>query len=47
MEHCSSFHCGSGQMTSKAFVDATKSVYAKWEAGPSGDFVKRVIQQAQ
>lgn len=31
----------------KAFVDATKSVYAKWEAGPSGDFVKRVIQQAQ
>jgi TRAP-type transport system periplasmic protein len=31
----------------KAFVDATKPVYAKWSTGPSGDFVKRVLQQAQ
>ncbi|HEV7912515.1 MAG TPA: TRAP transporter substrate-binding protein, partial [Albitalea sp.] len=31
----------------KAFVEATKPVYAKWTAGPTGDFVKRVIQQAQ
>ena len=31
----------------KAFVDATRSVYAKWSAGPSGDFVKRVLQQVQ
>jgi TRAP-type C4-dicarboxylate transport system substrate-binding protein len=31
----------------KAFIDATKPVYAKWSAGPSGDFVKRVMQQAQ
>jgi tripartite ATP-independent transporter DctP family solute receptor len=31
----------------KAFVEATKSVYTKWGSGPSGDFVKRVVQQAQ
>ena len=31
----------------KAFVEATKPVYAKWTAGPVGDFVKQVIQQAQ
>lgn len=31
----------------KPFVDATRSVYDKWSAGPSGDFVKRVVQQAQ
>ncbi|HEX7887771.1 MAG TPA: TRAP transporter substrate-binding protein [Ramlibacter sp.] len=31
----------------KAFVDATKPVYTKWSTGPSGDFVKRVLQQAQ
>ncbi|MDM0076172.1 TRAP transporter substrate-binding protein [Variovorax sp. J2P1-59] len=31
----------------KAFADATKSVYTKWAAGPAGDFVKRVVQQAQ
>ena len=31
----------------KAFVDATKSVYTKWTTGPNGDFVKRVVQQAQ
>jgi tripartite ATP-independent transporter DctP family solute receptor len=31
----------------KAFIDATKPVYAKWTAGTTGDFVKRVIQQAQ
>ena len=31
----------------KAFIDATKPVYAKWSAGPTGDFVKRVMQQAQ
>ena len=31
----------------KPFVDATRSVYDKWSAGASGDFVKRVIQQAQ
>lgn len=31
----------------KAFVEATKSVYAKWSAGSTGDFVKRVVQQAQ
>ena len=31
----------------KAFVDATKPVYTKWSASPAGDFVKRVIQQAQ
>jgi tripartite ATP-independent transporter DctP family solute receptor len=30
----------------KAFIDATKPVYDKWSAGPSGDFVKRVVQQA-
>ena len=29
------------------FVEATRSVYTKWSSGPSGDFVKRVIQQAQ
>ncbi|MDM0106889.1 TRAP transporter substrate-binding protein [Variovorax sp. J22R24] len=31
----------------KAFAEATKSVYTKWAAGPAGDFVKRVVQQAQ
>jgi TRAP-type transport system periplasmic protein len=31
----------------KAFVDATKPVYAKWTSGPVGDFVKQVVQQAQ
>ncbi|MDQ0569031.1 tripartite ATP-independent transporter DctP family solute receptor [Variovorax paradoxus] len=31
----------------KAFVEATKAVYAKWAASPAGDFVKRVVQQAQ
>ena len=31
----------------KAFVEATKPVYAKWSTGPAGDFVKRVMQQAQ
>jgi TRAP-type transport system periplasmic protein len=31
----------------KAFVEATKSVYTKWAASPAGDFVKRVVQQAQ
>lgn len=31
----------------KAFAEATKPVYAKWAAGPAGDFVKRVVQQAQ
>ncbi|WP_028998060.1 TRAP transporter substrate-binding protein [Azohydromonas australica] len=31
----------------KAFIDATKPVYDKWSAGPNGDFVKRVVQQAQ
>jgi tripartite ATP-independent transporter DctP family solute receptor len=31
----------------KAFVEATRSVYTKWSAGPSGDFVKRVMQQVQ
>ncbi|MDZ5461017.1 TRAP transporter substrate-binding protein [Azohydromonas lata] len=31
----------------KAFVDATRPVYDKWAASPSGDFFKRVIQQAQ
>jgi tripartite ATP-independent transporter DctP family solute receptor len=30
----------------KAFIEATKPVYDKWSAGPSGDFVKRVVQQA-
>ena len=30
----------------KPFVDASKSVYTKWEASPIGDFVKRVVQQA-
>jgi len=30
----------------KAFVDATRPVYDKWAASPSGDFFKRVIQQA-
>jgi tripartite ATP-independent transporter DctP family solute receptor len=30
----------------KAFIEATKPVYEKWSAGPSGDFVKRVVQQA-
>jgi len=31
----------------KAFVEATKPVYAKWTSGPVGDFVKQVLQQAQ
>jgi tripartite ATP-independent transporter DctP family solute receptor len=31
----------------KAFVDATKSVYAKWTSGPVGDFTKRVAEQAR
>lgn len=31
----------------KAFIEATKPVYAKWSASPTGDFVKRVIQGAQ
>lgn len=31
----------------KAFADATKAVYTKWSTGPAGDFVKRVVQQAQ
>jgi TRAP-type transport system periplasmic protein len=31
----------------KAFVEATKPVYAKWTSGPVGDFVKQVVQQAQ
>jgi tripartite ATP-independent transporter DctP family solute receptor len=31
----------------KAFVEATKPVYAKWTAVPVGDFVKQVLQQAQ
>ena len=31
----------------KAFVDATKPVYAKWSASPTGEFVKRVIAGAQ
>lgn len=31
----------------KAFVEATKAVYTKWGSGPAGDFVKRVVQQAQ
>lgn len=31
----------------KAFVEATKPVYAKWTASPVGDFVKQVVQQAQ
>ena len=31
----------------KAFVEATRSVYTKWSAGPSGEFVKRVMQQVQ
>jgi tripartite ATP-independent transporter DctP family solute receptor len=31
----------------KAFVEATKPVYAKWATGPVGDFAKRVIEQAQ
>ena len=30
----------------KAFVDATKPVYAKWQSGPQGEFVKRVMQSA-
>jgi tripartite ATP-independent transporter DctP family solute receptor len=31
----------------KAFIDATRPVYDKWTAGPIGEFVKRVVQQAQ
>jgi tripartite ATP-independent transporter DctP family solute receptor len=31
----------------KAFVEATRPVYAKWASGPVGDFVKQVVQQAQ
>jgi tripartite ATP-independent transporter DctP family solute receptor len=30
----------------KAFVEASRPVYTKWEASPIGDFVKRVVQQA-
>ena len=30
----------------KAFVEATKPVYAKWTSGPIGDFAKSVVQQA-
>jgi len=31
----------------KAFVDATKPVYAKWSSGPIGEFVQRVVKQGQ
>lgn len=31
----------------KAFVDASKAVYDKWVNGPTGEFVKKVIQQAR
>jgi tripartite ATP-independent transporter DctP family solute receptor len=31
----------------KAFIEATKPVYTKWSTSPAGDFVKRVVQQAQ
>jgi TRAP-type C4-dicarboxylate transport system substrate-binding protein len=31
----------------KAFIDATKPVYDKWSNGATGEFVKRVVQQAQ
>jgi TRAP-type transport system periplasmic protein len=31
----------------KAFVDATRSVYDKWSAGDTGEFVKRVVQQVR
>lgn len=31
----------------KAFVDATRPVYAKWTSGPLGEFVQRVTQQSQ
>ena len=31
----------------KAFIEATRPVYAKWTAGAVGDFVKQVLQQAQ
>ena len=30
----------------KAFVEATKPVYAKWTSGPIGEFAKSVVQQA-
>jgi TRAP-type C4-dicarboxylate transport system substrate-binding protein len=30
----------------KAFIDATKPVYDKWSNGATGEFVKRVVQQA-
>lgn len=30
----------------KAFVDASKPVYAKWTSGPIGDFAKRVVGAA-
>jgi len=29
-----------------AFIDASKSVYAKWTSGPIGEFVNRVVKQA-
>jgi tripartite ATP-independent transporter DctP family solute receptor len=29
------------------FVQATRSVYDKWSAGPTGEFVKRVVQAAR
>jgi TRAP-type transport system periplasmic protein len=31
----------------KVFADASKSVYDKWLNGPTGDFVKKVVQQAR
>ncbi|HUD35070.1 MAG TPA: TRAP transporter substrate-binding protein DctP, partial [Variovorax sp.] len=31
----------------QAFVAATRPVYDKWAAGATGDFVKRVVQQAK
>ncbi|MCK9986675.1 MAG: TRAP-type transport system periplasmic protein [Azoarcus sp.] len=31
----------------KAFVDATRTVYDKWSAGDTGDFVKRAVQQVR
>lgn len=31
----------------KAFVEAAKPVYAKWTAGPTGEFVTRVVQQVK
>lgn len=31
----------------KAFVEGSKSVYAKWSASPTGEFVNRVVQAAR